>query len=156
MVIFTALIPVERKRCLRSSKNRSPSGEWESQRRLRLLPSIFAPTKPLSSPAPTFLSTEASRLSAASMLLQQSRTHRGSPFNMDLEIRDKVVLVTGGAKGIGEAISKACAQEGAISVVVDRDAAACEQLHHTFQGHRWQATVIGADLSAANICEDVI
>ena len=75
---------------------------------------------------------------------------------MDLEIKDKVVLVTGGAKGIGGAISQACAQEGAILVVVDRDAAACEQLHHTFQGHGWQATVMGADLSAANICEDVI
>ena len=42
---------------------------------------------------------------------------------MDLQIKDKVVLITGGAKGIGEAISKACAQEGAIPVVVDRDVA---------------------------------
>jgi L-fucose dehydrogenase len=75
---------------------------------------------------------------------------------MDLQIRDKVVLITGGAKGIGEAISKACAQEGAIPVAVDRDAAACEQLHDTFQNHGWQATVICADLSAANNCKDVI
>jgi hypothetical protein len=35
---------------------------------------------------------------------------------MDFQIKDKVVLITGGAKGIGEAISKACAQEGAIPV----------------------------------------
>ena len=75
---------------------------------------------------------------------------------MDLQINDKVVLVTGGAKGIGEAISKACVQEGAIPVAVDRDAAACEQLHDTFHSHGWRATVICADLSAANICEEII
>lgn len=75
---------------------------------------------------------------------------------MDLQIKDKVVLVTGGAKGIGEAISKVCAQEGAIPVVLDRDATACEQLQDTFQSHGWQATIIRADLSAANHCKDVI
>ena len=75
---------------------------------------------------------------------------------MDLQINDKVVLVTGGAKGIGEAISKACAQEGAIPVVLDRDAAACEQLQDTFQSHGWQTTIICADLSVANNCKNVI
>jgi len=75
---------------------------------------------------------------------------------MDLQIKDKVVLVTGGAKGIGEAISKACAQEGAIPVAVDRDVAACEQLRDTFKNHGCRATVICADLSTANSCDDVI
>ena len=75
---------------------------------------------------------------------------------MDLQIKDKVVLVTGGGKGIGEAISKACAQQGAIPVAVDRDAAACEQLPDTLQSHGCPATTICADLSAANNCEDVI
>ena len=41
---------------------------------------------------------------------------------MDLELKDKVVLLTGGAKGIGAAISRALAAEGAIPVIVDRDA----------------------------------
>ena len=74
---------------------------------------------------------------------------------MNLQIKDKVVPVTGGAKGIGEAISKACAQEAA-PVVVDRDAGACKHLHNTFQSHGWQATVACADLLAANKCEDVV
>jgi L-fucose dehydrogenase len=40
---------------------------------------------------------------------------------MDLELKDKVVIVTGGAKGIGAAIVRAAAGEGAIPVIVDRD-----------------------------------
>ena len=47
---------------------------------------------------------------------------------MDLNLRDKVVLVTGGAKGIGAAIIRVCAQEHATAVAVDRDQAAGEQL----------------------------
>jgi len=41
---------------------------------------------------------------------------------MDLQLKDKVVLVTGGAKGIGAAIVRTAAGEGAIPVIVDRDA----------------------------------
>ena len=41
---------------------------------------------------------------------------------MDLQLKDKVILVTGGAKGIGAAIVRQCAAEGAIPVIVDRDA----------------------------------
>ena len=47
---------------------------------------------------------------------------------MDLQLKHKVVLVTGGAKGIGAAISRTCAQEGAIAVAVDRDVSAGEKL----------------------------
>ena len=39
---------------------------------------------------------------------------------MDLKLQGKVVLITGGAKGIGAAITKLCAQEGAVPVVIDR------------------------------------
>lgn len=39
---------------------------------------------------------------------------------MDLELKDKVILVTGGAKGIGEGIVLTLAQEGAIPVVIGR------------------------------------
>ena len=40
---------------------------------------------------------------------------------MDLELKEKVVIVTGGAKGIGEAIAKTLAKEGAIAVIVGRN-----------------------------------
>jgi L-fucose dehydrogenase len=47
---------------------------------------------------------------------------------MDLRLQDKVILVTGGAKGIGAAIVRTCAAENAKVVVVDRDADHGEKL----------------------------
>lgn len=42
---------------------------------------------------------------------------------MDLKLQNKVVIVTGGAKGIGEGIVQVLAAEGAIPVIVGRNAA---------------------------------
>lgn len=42
---------------------------------------------------------------------------------MDLQLKDKVIIVTGGAKGIGEGIVKVLAGEGAIPVIVGRNEA---------------------------------
>jgi L-fucose dehydrogenase len=39
---------------------------------------------------------------------------------MDLGLKDKIIIVTGGAKGIGEGISRVLAQEGAVPVIVGR------------------------------------
>ena len=36
---------------------------------------------------------------------------------MDLQLKDKVVVVTGGAKGIGAAIVLACADQGAVPMI---------------------------------------
>lgn len=41
---------------------------------------------------------------------------------MDLKLQNKVVIVTGGAKGIGEGIVQVLASEGAIPVIVGRNA----------------------------------
>ena len=40
---------------------------------------------------------------------------------MDLNLKNKVIIVTGGARGIGEGIVVALAKEGAIPVVIGRD-----------------------------------
>lgn len=40
---------------------------------------------------------------------------------MDLQLKGKIIIVTGGAKGIGEGITRALAGEGAIPVIIGRD-----------------------------------
>jgi NAD(P)-dependent dehydrogenase (short-subunit alcohol dehydrogenase family) len=40
---------------------------------------------------------------------------------MDLALTGKVIIVTGGARGIGEAIVRVLAMEGAIPVIVGRN-----------------------------------
>ncbi len=47
---------------------------------------------------------------------------------MNLGLKDKVVLITGGAKGIGAAITRACGREGGVPVILDRDEAAIQKL----------------------------
>jgi L-fucose dehydrogenase len=39
---------------------------------------------------------------------------------MNLHLSDKVIIVTGGAKGIGEGIVRVLAAEGAIPVIIGR------------------------------------
>lgn len=41
---------------------------------------------------------------------------------MDLQLKDKIIIVTGGAKGIGAGIVKVLAEEGAIPVIIGRNA----------------------------------
>jgi L-fucose dehydrogenase len=41
---------------------------------------------------------------------------------MDLQLKDKIIIVTGGAKGIGAGITKSLAAEGAIPVIIGRNA----------------------------------
>jgi L-fucose dehydrogenase len=52
--------------------------------------------------------------------------HQSELF-VDLELQNKVIVVSGGAKGIGAGVARALAAEGAKPVILDRDAAAASQ-----------------------------
>lgn len=49
-------------------------------------------------------------------------------YNMDLGLKDKVIIVTGGAKGIGEGIVRVLAAEGAIPFIIGRNASDNQRL----------------------------
>ena len=75
---------------------------------------------------------------------------------MDLQLKDKVIVVTGGGKGIGAAIVRACADEGAIPVVVDRDAEAGKRLQSDLQNRGTKCAIINVDLEVAENCAGAI
>src|ERR1700683_2511007 len=71
---------------------------------------------------------------------------------MDLQLKDKVVIVTGGAKGIGAAIVHSLAAEGAIPVIVDRDAEAGKRLQADLQNSGANCAFINGDLENVDNC----
>src|ERR1700731_2438347 len=71
---------------------------------------------------------------------------------MDLQLKDKVIIVTGGAKGIGAAIVHACAAEGAIPVIVDRDHDAALQLQSELKTKGSSCGLITAELGSPDCC----
>jgi L-fucose dehydrogenase len=77
-------------------------------------------------------------------------------IGMDLQLKHKVVLVTGGAKGIGAAIVRGVAAEGGIAVIVDRDADAGNKLREELGAQGKACKMIQADLTATEACATAI
>ena len=71
---------------------------------------------------------------------------------MDLELNKKVVLVTGGAKGIGEAIVRGVAAEGGIPVIVGRSKEAGEKLGEALKQKGLENLVLHYELSQSENC----
>lgn len=71
---------------------------------------------------------------------------------MNLELAGRVVLVTGGAKGIGAAITRALVAEGARVVVVDRDAQAAQALGAELH----EVITLVTDLRDSDACRDAV
>ena len=71
---------------------------------------------------------------------------------MDLGLSGKAIIVTGGAKGIGAAIVRLLASEGAVPVIVDRDEPAATDLARELSSKHWQAEIVVADLCDASQC----
>lgn len=75
---------------------------------------------------------------------------------MDLGLQDKIIIVTGGAKGIGAAITAVLAQEGAIPVIIGRkEADNLDHLSHiqSAGGKGWQ---VAAELTDPDACKTAV
>lgn len=75
---------------------------------------------------------------------------------MDLHLKNKVILVTGGASGIGEAIVQGAAEEGAIPVIVNRSAERGQKLAAALKESGHSCLFVQADLSEISQCERAI
>lgn len=75
---------------------------------------------------------------------------------MDLQLADKVILVTGGAKGIGEGIVNVLAAEGAIPVVIGRNEADNQQVVDALKTAGKQAFQVVAELTRPEDSEKAV
>jgi L-fucose dehydrogenase len=71
---------------------------------------------------------------------------------MDLHLQNKIILITGGAKGIGAAIVRACAHEGAIPVIADRDETSAALLQSELQQSALPSEFIQTELTNPQAC----
>ncbi len=75
---------------------------------------------------------------------------------MDLALKNKIIIVTGGAKGIGEGIVKVLANEGAIPVIVGRNEADNAKCAGEVEAAGGQAGQVVAELTDPAACEKAV
>lgn len=72
---------------------------------------------------------------------------------MDLQLKDKVIIVTGGAKGIGEGIVEVLAREGAIPAIVGRNEDDNKETLKRINGKGFQ---VAAELTRPEDCKKAV
>ena len=75
---------------------------------------------------------------------------------MDLQLKNKVIIVTGGAKGIGEGIVKVLANEGAIPVIVGRNEDDNKKLMNEIITDGKQAFQVVGELTNPDECKKAV
>ena len=75
---------------------------------------------------------------------------------MDLGLKDKVVVVTGGSSGIGEGISRALHAEGAIPIMVGRNQVKADRVRNELDRAHVIIKQLGSPASCAEVAEEVL
>lgn len=75
---------------------------------------------------------------------------------MDLQLKDKVIIVTGGAKGIGRGIAGILAREGAIPVIVGRNETDNMEAVSEIESQGGRAYQVTGELSRPEACDEVV
>jgi L-fucose dehydrogenase len=75
---------------------------------------------------------------------------------MDLGLKDKVVVITGGAKGIGAATVRMLTDEGAIPVIIDKDAEALEKMQQELQAASKESLLMLLEITEAENCQLIV
>ena len=75
---------------------------------------------------------------------------------MDLQLHQRVILVSGGAKGIGSAICRVLAAEGAVPVVIGRNPADNERLVEQIRAGGGRAHAVTAELTRTDDCRRAV
>lgn len=75
---------------------------------------------------------------------------------MNLNLQNKIIVVSGGAKGIGLGICKALASEGAIPVIIGRRDSDNQIAIHEIERHGGIAKSVVAELTKPQDCENAI
>jgi len=75
---------------------------------------------------------------------------------MDLQLREKVIVITGAAKGIGRSIAEVFARENAIAVVVGRKAEDNQKVVDAIAAQGGKAAQFVAELSNPDDCKKVV
>ncbi len=75
---------------------------------------------------------------------------------MDLQLKEKVIIVTGGAKGIGQAIAELLSEEGAVPFIIGRNAEDNLKTVHGIEAAGGKALQVVAELTRPGECEKAI
>lgn len=71
-------------------------------------------------------------------------------------LKNRVAIVTGGGRGLGEATSHRYAKEGAIVIVADLDIEPAECVAKEIQDHGGKATAVALDVTSRDAVENVV
>src|SRR5690606_40057978 len=87
--------------------------------------------------------------------VKHARAHSetGPETHMNLDLKGKVVVITGPAKGMGRAVTLAFAREGAQLVLAGRDTAAIDEVAQELNAIGTEALVVKCDMTCSEHTE---